>query len=197
MIGEGVFGTLFVVFVYRVLHGGTLQIGLLMSGQAVGGLIGGLFVGAVGRRLPLSRLIGWCAIGFGLGDLAIFNVPSVFPAFAAPLGLIVLVGIVGVGYGTGVNTLLQTRVADAYRGRVLGAYGTTGALLGLIGTVLAGSLGDRLGVVRILNVQGAGYVISGALALILLAGARAAVPAAQKEAPACGPSWSPEEVLGP
>jgi MFS family permease len=168
MLGEGVFGTLFVVFVYRVLHGGTIQVGLLMSGQAVGGLLGGALVGAVGRRLPLPYLIGWCAIGFGLGDLAIFNAPRLTHALAVPLGLIALVGIVGVGYGSGINSILQTHVADEYRGRVLGTYGTTGALLGLIGIALAGFLGDRLGTVAILNVQGAGYVASGALALLLL-----------------------------
>ena len=161
-----------------------------MSGQAGGGLIGGLLVGAVGRHLPLSRLIGWCAIGFGLGDLAIFNAPAVWPAFAVPLGLIVLVGIVGVGYLTGINTLLQTRVADAYRGRVFGAYGTTGALLGLMGTVLAGALGDRLGVVPVLNVQGAGYVLSGVLALVLLAGANAAVASARERVSVGGPGPS-------
>ena len=36
-LGEGVFGVLFVVFVYKILHGGALQLGWLMGAQAVGG----------------------------------------------------------------------------------------------------------------------------------------------------------------
>lgn len=173
MLGEGVFGTLFVVFVYRVLHGGAPQFGLLMSAQAVGGLLGGVLVGAVGRRVPLAALIGVCAIGFGLGDLAVFNAPAVLPGLGAPALFMGLVGIAGVGYLTGASSVLQAYVADGYRGRVQGAWGTTGALLGLLGTVIAGSLGDRLGPVAILNVQGAGYMVSGVLALLLLGGANA------------------------
>ena len=115
-----------------------------------------------------AALLGVSASGFGLGDLAIFNVPAVLPGVAVPLVLIGLVGLVGVGYLSGVTTVLQTHVADGYRGRVLGAWGTTGALLGLLGTTMAGTLGDRLGAVAILNVQGAGYVASGLLALLLL-----------------------------
>jgi MFS family permease len=178
MLGEGVFSTLFVVFVYRVLHGGTLQVGLLMSGQAVGGLLGGVLVGAVGRRVSLAALIGWSAICFGLGDLALFNAPTVLPGFAVSLALIGLVGVIGVGYLTGVTTVLQTHVPDSYRGRVRGAWGTTGALLGLLGTAVAGSLGDRLGPVAILNMQGVGYVASGGLALLLLGKASGPAPTA-------------------
>src|SRR5699024_8861185 len=51
-VGEGLMAVLFIVFVNRVLHGGALEIGWLMSAQAVGGLLGGLVVGWVGRRVP-------------------------------------------------------------------------------------------------------------------------------------------------
>jgi len=159
------------VFVNKVLGGGALEIGWLMSAQAVGGLIGGVIVGFASRLLSPARLIGLSAIMFGLIDLAIFNYPAFIPGIALGLILFVVVGVPGVGFMSGVNTLLQTAVVDQYRGRVFGALGTTQALLMLIGTLAAGMLGDRLGVVTMLNIQGGGYVLAGCAALILLPGA--------------------------
>ncbi len=167
-LGEGVFGVLFVVFVYRILHGGALQLGWLMGAQAVGGLIGSVLVGYVIKAIAPSRLIGMSAILFGLIDLVIFNYPAFFPGFTLAVILFVLVGIPGVGTLTSAYTLLQTAVADEYRGRIFGAIGTTGALFMLLGTIMAGFLGDHVGVVAVLNTQGIVYVLAGAFALITL-----------------------------
>ena len=173
-LGEGVFGVLYPVFVNRVLHGVALLIGELMSAQAVGGLIGGLLVGLVGRRVMSRWVIGLCSVAFGLIDLAIFNTPAFFPAISLEIGLFVAVGVVGIGFITGMQSLVQTVSPDAYRGRVFGALGTTMGLLGLIGTVTAGTVTDRLGVVTVLNIQGAGYVVAGLLVIALLPRGKAA-----------------------
>jgi MFS family permease len=167
-LGEGVFGVLFVVFVYKILHGGALQLGWLMGAQAVGGLVGSVLVGYVFKFLSPSRLIGISAVLFGLIDLVIFNYPAFFPGFALALILFVLVGIPGVGTMTSSYTLLQMAVADEYRGRIFGAIGTTGALFMLSGTILAGFLGDHVGVVTVLNTQGVVYVLAGVFALVTL-----------------------------
>lgn len=58
-IGEGIMGTLFVVFITVNAGGDVRAFGGMMSAQAVGGLIGGALVGLAGKRL-LSR---W-AMGF-------------------------------------------------------------------------------------------------------------------------------------
>ncbi len=167
-VGEGIMGVLFIVFVNRVLHGGALEIGWLMSAQAVGGLLGGLIAGWVGRRVPPIPLLGISALLFGGIDLLIFNVPVLLPSLPLVIALFVLVGLPGVGFSTSLMALFQSRVADAYRGRIFGAYGTTFSLLGLVGMAFAGTMGDVLGPVPVLNVQGFGYVIVGVLSLILL-----------------------------
>ncbi len=167
-LGEGVFGILFVVFVYRILHGGALQLGELMGAQAVGGLIGSMLVGYVIKIITPSRLLGISGILFGLIDLVIFNYPAFFPGFTLAVILFVLVGVPGVGTLTSAYTLLQTAVTDEYRGRIFGALGTTGALFMLLGTVLAGFLGDHIGVVTVLNTQGAVYVLAGGFVLVTL-----------------------------
>src|SRR5262249_54146386 len=101
-------------------------------------------------------------------DLAIFNYPAFIPGILLGLSLFVMVGIPGVGFSTGVNALLQTSVADQYRGRLFGALGTTQALLMLIGTASAGALGDQLGVITVLNLQGGGYILAGLIGLTML-----------------------------
>jgi MFS family permease len=182
-LGEGIMGVLFVVFVNQVLGGGALEIGWLMSAQAIGGLLGGLVVGSASRLFTPARLIGLSGILFGALDLAIFNYPAFIPGILLGLILFVAVGIPGVGFMSGVSTLLQTSVADQYRGRIFGALGTTQGLLMLIGTISAGALGDQLGVVTVLNMQGCGYILAGLIGLTLL---RTTVPqmmpAARREA---------------
>jgi MFS family permease len=167
-LGEGVFGVLFVVFVNRILGGGAAEIGWLMSAQAVGGLLGGVLVGWLGARVRPARMIGVATILFGAIDLAIFNYPRFFPGFLPVLALFVVVGVPGVFEVTGVNTLLQTSVADAFRGRVFGAIGMVGSLMALIGLTLAGLIGDRVGVITVLNIQGAVYILAGLVVLALL-----------------------------
>lgn len=168
MIGEGLFGTLIIVFVSKVLGGGELELGYLMSAQAVGGLIGSLFIARIAKGVALYRLMGISAILFGLLDLALFNYPAFISGFLMGYLLIGLVGLPAVGYGTGLSTMLQTATPDQYRGRVLGAFGTTAACLSLIGALIAGHFGEYVNVVTILNVQGLGYVVTGILALTLL-----------------------------
>lgn len=167
-LGEGVFSVLIIAYVSKILHGGALQLGWLQGAQAIGGLIGGLLIGFVVKKVSLPHLIGFGAIAFGIVDLLIFNYPIFFPGILIGLALFVLVGIPGVGFSTGVTTLLQTSVADEYRGRIFGAMGTTSALLMLLGTVLAGLLGDPLGVITVLNTQGGMYVLAGICVLVLL-----------------------------
>lgn len=167
-LGEGVFGVLYPIFVYRILHGTAPQIGQLMSAQAVGGLIGGLLVGWIGTRMMSRWVIGLGQVLFGLIDLAIFNTPAFFPVYWLSVGLFVAVGIPGLASNTGAQSLLQARAPQAFLGRVFGALGTTAGLLGLIGATIAGTLTDRLGLITVLNVQGAGYVVAGLLVLALL-----------------------------
>lgn len=169
-MAQGLFLVLFIVFVEQVLRNGPAAIGLLRGVQAIGGLLGGLTVAALGRRLPMASLVGLGAILFGLIDLAIWNAPMLTPAYALPLtvALFILVGLPGAGMMSGATTLLQESVADAYRGRVFGAFATTSALAQLIGMAAAGALGDRLGVVPVLNGQAGLYLLAGLLALALL-----------------------------
>jgi predicted MFS family arabinose efflux permease len=166
-VGEGVMSALFVVFLARALGGGAPELGLLNGGQAAGGLIGGLVIGRLARRLSPMRLVWLGAAGLGAIDLAIFNYPALAPVFWPALVLFVIVGGPAAALVTGLLTILQTGAQDDFRGRVFSVYSTIAALATLTGATLAGLLGDRVGVVRLINVQGFGYLTAGALVFML------------------------------
>ncbi len=134
-----------------------------------GGLIGGVIVGSVAARLSPSRLLGLSAILFGLIDLAICRYLTFIEGIAVGLILFILVGVPATGVAASLQTLLQSSTEDHYRGRIFGAFGTTQGLLILTGTLLGGALGDALGIVPILVVQGGAYVVAGIIVLMLLA----------------------------
>lgn len=169
---QGIFLILYIVFVLKVLHGSATDVGLLRGVQAIGGLLGGLIIGSIGHRFPLVRLIGIGSCLFGIIDLAIWNAPALYPSLALTIALFILVGIPGVGVGTGMQTFLQTAVPDAFRGRVFGFFQTVGAVLLAAGLAVAGTLGDHLGILPILNAQGTLYLIAGIIALLFLGGAQ-------------------------
>ena len=165
-VGGGVVEALFVPFVASVLGGSEAEYGAILAVQAVGGLVGGAVIGQLGRGVSPVRLVGLGALGVGAIDLVIFNAHRAVPGVLPPLILMVLVGVPAAAIGAGYATLLQTLVADEYRGRVFGSIGAVGSLSVLIGAGLAGALGDRLGIVATLTIDGATYLLAGALVLV-------------------------------
>jgi len=170
-IAEGIFNVMFVIFVRQDLGGGAPEFGWLTSAQAVGGLIGSVIIGWIGNRIWPNRLTGLLAVNGGL-ILLLVN----FASFPLAIALILLAGLPIVGYGVGVDTLLQRHVPDRYRGRVFGALATSVSLFVLFGQALASSLGDTFGVMPLLNLKGFLDISAGILAFLLLYRVREAQP---------------------
>jgi Na+/melibiose symporter-like transporter len=167
-VAQGIFTVLFVLFVARVLGGDGADVGLLRGVQAIGGLLGGVLVVGLASRLEAGRLLGVSLLVFAAVDLAIWNGPLVTTAGWLYLGLFVAAGIPGVGVLTGLTSLVQERTADAYLGRVFATYlGSFNGLMAL-GMLLAGLLGDAVGVVAVLNGQAGLYLLAGLVALATL-----------------------------
>jgi len=167
-IGEGIMSTLFAPFVRSVLHGGSDAYGIVVAVQAIGGIIGGFCAVSLAQRFSAARMVGVGAVLFGLVDLAIFLYPLGFVAvWPAALGMII-VGLPGAVTIAGLMTLFQRNTADSHRGRVFGALGAAEGVAVLLGTVAAGWLGEAIGIVPVLAVQGAGYVVAGFAVLVLM-----------------------------
>ena len=173
-VAQGIFTVLFVLFVTRELGGDGTDVGLLRGVQAIGGLLGGLVVVGLARRLEPGRLLGVSLLVFAAVDLAIWNGPALTTGGWLYLGLFVAAGIPGIGFLTGLTALVQERTGDAYLGRVFATYyGSFNGLMAL-GMLLAGLLGDTVGVVPVLNGQAGLYLLAGVVAVATLGRARPA-----------------------
>jgi MFS family permease len=173
-VAQGIFTVLFVLFVARVLGGDGADVGLLRGVQAIGGLLGGVVVVGLARRLEPGRLLGVSLLVFAVIDLAIWNGPMVTTREWLYLGLFVAAGIPGIGFLAGLTALVQERTGDAYLGRVFATYyGVFNGLMAL-GMLLAGLLGDAVGVVAVLNGQAGLYLLAGVVAVATLGRARPA-----------------------
>lgn len=164
-LAQGAFTVLLAPLVKDVLHGSALAFGWLATAQGIGGLLGGLVVVALAKMAPPGRLIGLALVAVGLLVLVMVNLPILALAYL----LFALAGVATVAEGVGARTLLQSRAPDRYRGRVLGAVGTTGALLTLGGMGAASGLTDRLGIVTVLDAAGGCWLLAGAVAMGILA----------------------------
>jgi Na+/melibiose symporter-like transporter len=160
-LGEGILLTLFAPFVRSVLHGSNADFGLVTAAQAVGGIVGGLFAVQLSQRVPAIKLFIYGAIAFGFIDLAIFLYPLGYAALWPAVVGMILVGLPSAVNMAALITLFQRSTRDSYRGRVFGALGACVSVATLAGAVAAGYLGRTVGIVPVLAVQGAGYVLAG------------------------------------
>jgi predicted MFS family arabinose efflux permease len=180
MFGQGITNALLVPFVDQVLHGDAQIFGWIVTAQGIGGLIGGLLVGTLGRLFSPVRIMAVSAWAMGLLVLLIVNIP-VLPVV---LALLAVIGLPVVAFMVSEATMLQSGVADQYRGRVIGSYGMAMALAMLMGMGVASALGDWLGVVPLLDFVSGLYVLAGVIVLVLVGGyqpAAADAPALSSE----------------
>jgi MFS family permease len=171
MVGEGIIEVLIAAYVKQVMHGNALVLGWLMTAQAIGGIAGSLIVVQLSKGIHPTKLIPLSALIFGPLIIVIVNIP-VLPVV---LPLITIIGVAVIGFFVSLVTLLQSNVADEYRGRIFGALNTVQAMALLFGMILASGLGDRIGVIRMLEVDAAFNILAGILAVFLIR--KSAIPA--------------------
>jgi MFS family permease len=160
-VGEGTMSTLFTPFVEHVLHGTPQDLGLIVAAQAVGGIVGGMVAATSGHRMRAVRMLSYGAVLFGLVDLAIFLYPLGYVAVWPAIAGMIIVGLPGALTLAGLITLFQRSSEDSYRGRVFGAVSALEGVTVLAGTLGAGYLSRFAGIIPVLAIQGAGYVVAG------------------------------------
>ncbi|MDX6308190.1 MAG: hypothetical protein QOI06_1236 [Nocardioidaceae bacterium] len=195
-MGEGIMGTLFAPFVRDVLHGSGSDFGVIVGIQAVGGIVGGLCVTSAGHRWSAYALFGWGAVAFGMVDLALFLYPLVLPGIWPALVFMLLVGVPGAFTVAGLMTTFQTVTSDEYRGRVYGALNAVEGGAVIVGIAIASWLGELVGIVPIIAIQGGGYVVGGLVVLLALRHSPAADVHPERSAEAeADPGLRPGELV--
>jgi MFS family permease len=172
-VGQGLINVQLIPWVKDVLHGDAFVLGLVASSQGIGGMIGALTLGSIGQKYSPTRVLATGLILCGAFVVAAVST-SVLPLVCF---LVALAGVAVVAFVVRLQTLLQLAVTDEYRGRVLGAYGTTQSALLLLGMALSGALGGVLGSVPTLELAGILYATGGvATAFVLPRALRSATP---------------------
>lgn len=138
------------VFADKILNGNAQTLGFLMAGSGVGALAGGIYLVTRKTVIGLGRLMTISPAILGVG-LIIFGLSRFLPLSLLAMSAIGLGTILQIAAG---NTILQTIVDDDKRGRVMSLY--TMSFLGIIpfGSLLAGTLADRIGVTITLIIAG-------------------------------------------
>jgi len=146
------------VIASTVLRGGPALLGVMMGATGVGALCGALYLARRTTVLGLGKVIVVTAGMFGVGLVA-FSFSRVAWLSAACL--------VVVGFGMMVqmassNTIIQTVVSDAMRGRVMSFYSMSFMGMAPFGGLLAGALAHRIGAPRTVTLSGVACVLAAA-----------------------------------
>lgn len=132
------FITLLPVFAKEILRIGASGLGFIAAGPGLGTIMGSFSLAALGRVEARRSILVTILIVFSV-SLFVFAASEDFRlAFLC----LVLVGALSTVFETLLNTSIQLRVAEAYRGRVMGFYGLTGGGLRELGGMQAGFLAE-------------------------------------------------------
>lgn len=174
MFGEGSISALLAPFTQTILHGGADALGIILSAQAVGGIVGAWWAARNADRHPPLRLLGSAALISGCLLAVIFNYPLVCPAWWPA---VVLTGIAGFPFailGAAQGYALQIYAPPDLRGRVYSlAYGVL-SLTQAAGIMAAGIAAEQWGPL-VINIDTAAYLTVGTTSLFLVA-SRARLP---------------------
>ncbi len=153
------FSMLLPVFARDLLRIGPVGLGWLYSASGAGALIGGLTLASMVDRFPRGRLLLSAGTGFALfvGGFALST------SVIAALICLMLAGFCMILSTATANSLVQSLVPDALRGRVMSVYVVMFLGLTPIGSLIAGTAA------RLLNPRVS--LASGAVAMLIVLGA--------------------------
>jgi MFS family permease len=152
------YAVLMPVFADRILHGGPKALGLLMGASGVGALAAAALLATREGVRGLGRWVALASGGFGVSLMLFAWSRSLWLSAAAlvPVGFCMMLQMASS------NTLIQSMVPDALRGRVMAIYSMMYMGMAPFGALLAGTLAERVGAPA--TVAGGGVVcIAGAI----------------------------------
>jgi MFS family permease len=156
------FGLQYAVFLppyaHDILHGGARTFSFLVTAAGVGALLGALHFAARTEYSGLTRWIAITCTSAAIG-IMVFSQTRVFWLSALTL---FFVGYFATSQMAATNTLVQNRVPDALRGRVMAVYATLYLGVQPVGALLAGLVAKQIGAPLTVTILGA-IVLAGSL----------------------------------
>jgi MFS family permease len=149
------------IFASDILHRGAEGFGFLMSAAGVGAVLGALYFAGRTNYKGLARWIAATAAICGVG-LVLFSQSRVFWFSSVVL---LFVGFAATVQMAATNTIVQSRVPDELRGRVMAVYATMFMGVQPVGSLIAGGVAKRFGAPNTLTVFGV-LVLIGSLVFL-------------------------------
>jgi len=147
------------------LGGGAHTLGWLMAAAGAGALVGVLALAARESVLGLGGVVANCALGLGLGLIALEGAFSVWVA----MPIFFLIGLTLIVQWAATNTLVQTVVEEEKLGRVMSLYAVVFFAGAPVGALLEGTLASGIGPIH-------AFAAAGALCLVCALAFRRALP---------------------
>lgn len=151
------YSVLMPIFAHKVLGGGAKELGILMGATGVGALAGALTLALKNGLKGISKIISYCALGFGT-SLIVFSFSRSFwlsALFLVPVGFCMMVQMASS------NTLLQSMSPDRLRGRVLAVYSMMFMGMAPFGALFAGAIAERVGAPMTVAIGGVACIFGG------------------------------------
>lgn len=151
------------IYARDILHGGAKTLGWLMSSAGVGAVLGALQFAARTEYQGLARWIAATCTACAIG-LIVFSHATSFWLCALVL---FIVGFAATSQMAATNTIIQERVPDEMRSRLMAVYATMFMGVQPMGALLAGGIAKRIGAPGALLLFGS-LVLVGCIAFISL-----------------------------
>lgn len=142
--------TLLPVYAKEIFLGDASTFGLLNSFVGLGAVCGALLLASLKPGTNLKKVLFRCTLAFGTGMIAF----SYTTSSTLALSFITIAGFGMMSQTTISNTLIQTTVAPAMRGRVISYYAMAFFGMQPIGALLVGAVAHYAGVQLTLLIQG-------------------------------------------
>ena len=129
------------LFADAIFGRGSRGLGFLSGAMGVGAVFGTLALARRSGTRGLPQVVVLSSLTMSAG-LAVF---AGSPMFAVSLASVALIGFSVMRQNASANTLLQSLITDAYRGRIMALYSMTVVGMLPVGSLLAGALSERVG----------------------------------------------------
>lgn len=124
-----------------MLKGGPQTMGFLMTGSGIGALTGAFYLASRRNQTGLINMIPIATLIFGLGLITL----SISRTIYLSIIIMFFVGFGMMSFNATSNTVLQTIVDDDKRGRVMSLYTMSFIGTAPFGSLLAGTLANKIG----------------------------------------------------
>jgi len=158
------------IFADQIFHSGVRGMGTLMGFSGAGALTGALLLAAKRTVRGLGRVIAISSLGVGSGLIGF----GFSHRFSLSLALLFAVGLLTMVETAACNTLLQTMVSDAFRGRVMSFYSMMFMGMAPIGSLGAGWISHYIGAPHTVALGGVFSLVAGVVFALRLPQLRAA-----------------------